>query len=263
MYVNDGKVSGTDFWSIENASNNGFLPHYVYITTIQEVGDSEIDTKTCIFISDNGLITTLAGKGHGRVKTIGKYYEIILTNDPKLIEDGVQAIDDEFLRWFIKNPTCEFVEVENNWEFLGDDYRRGGEQTLVYKIIIPQEEPKQKNQDYIDDCFRVLNGKNPIYEKETVEEAAKKYKDLNLPDDLYDAFIQGAKWQAEQLYKDDTIKTLEMGMSFLLQKIDKMYIDEEVLEIIKGYDIYQWDESSFNGKDTLTLEEWFNKFKKK
>jgi hypothetical protein len=40
---------------------------------------------------------------------IGK--KIILTTDPTLIADGVQAIDDEFLQWFIKNPSCVFVEV--------------------------------------------------------------------------------------------------------------------------------------------------------
>jgi len=29
---------------------------------------------------------------------------IILTTDQDLIADGVQAIDDEFLEWFVKNP---------------------------------------------------------------------------------------------------------------------------------------------------------------
>ena len=38
--------------------------------------------------------------------------KIILTTDQDLIKDGVQAIDDEFLEWFIKNPNCEDVEVE-------------------------------------------------------------------------------------------------------------------------------------------------------
>jgi hypothetical protein len=37
--------------------------------------------------------------------------KIILTTDPDLIKDGVQAIDDEFLEWFVKNPSCESVEV--------------------------------------------------------------------------------------------------------------------------------------------------------
>jgi hypothetical protein len=37
--------------------------------------------------------------------------KVILTTDADLIEDGVQAIEDEFLEWFVKNPSCESVEV--------------------------------------------------------------------------------------------------------------------------------------------------------
>jgi len=37
--------------------------------------------------------------------------KIILTTDQDLIADGVQAIDDEFLEWFVKNPSCEEVEI--------------------------------------------------------------------------------------------------------------------------------------------------------
>lgn len=37
-----------------------------------------------------------------RINTCKK---IILTTDQDLIKDGVQAIEDEFLEWFIKNPT--------------------------------------------------------------------------------------------------------------------------------------------------------------
>jgi len=32
--------------------------------------------------------------------------KIILTTDQDLIKDGVQAIGDGFLEWFVKNPTC-------------------------------------------------------------------------------------------------------------------------------------------------------------
>jgi len=38
-------------------------------------------------------------------------YKIILTTDQDLIKNGVQPIDDEFLEWFVKNPSCEDVEV--------------------------------------------------------------------------------------------------------------------------------------------------------
>jgi len=64
--------------------------------------------------------------------------KIILTTDGDLIKDGVQAIDDEFLEWFVKNPSCESIEVESGLFFYaeGEDRR--------YKIIISQEEPKQE-----------------------------------------------------------------------------------------------------------------------
>jgi len=59
-----------------------------------------------------------------------QFKKIILTTDPDLIEEGVQAIDDKFLEWFVKNPSCEFVEVEFIYE---------GFELDCYKIIIPQE----------------------------------------------------------------------------------------------------------------------------
>ena len=37
--------------------------------------------------------------------------KIILTTDPTLIADGVQAIDDEFLEWFVNNSSCEEVKI--------------------------------------------------------------------------------------------------------------------------------------------------------
>jgi len=37
--------------------------------------------------------------------------KIILTTDQDSIADGVQAIDDEFLEWFVKNPSCEEVKI--------------------------------------------------------------------------------------------------------------------------------------------------------
>jgi hypothetical protein len=72
--------------------------------------------------------------------------KIILTTDQDLIKDGVQAIDDEFLEWFVKNPSCERVEIydiNNKW------HKEDGSivSVSVYKIILPKEEPKQEK-DY-------------------------------------------------------------------------------------------------------------------
>ena len=74
--------------------------------------------------------------------------KIILTTDQDLIKDGIQAIDDEFLEWFVKNPSCEFIETERLEDGQYFDYLE--DNSVIegiyenYKIIIPKEEPKQE-----------------------------------------------------------------------------------------------------------------------
>jgi hypothetical protein len=77
--------------------------------------------------------TIAAGKFHTYINNGNMCKKIIMTTDPILILNGVQAIDDTFLEWFIKNPSCEYVDLiglrkEKGYEFLG------------YEIIIPKEE---------------------------------------------------------------------------------------------------------------------------
>ena len=65
--------------------------------------------------------------------------KIILTTDQDLIKDGVQAIDDDFLEWFVKNPSCERVAVQNKKLFDGflDPEYGSSKWRFEYKIIIP------------------------------------------------------------------------------------------------------------------------------
>ncbi len=82
-----------------------------------------------------------------------EYRKIILTTDQDLINEGVQPIDDEFLEWFVKNPSCESVEVElkNDWNL-----EKGLTMpNFFYKIITPEEEPKQSNWQ-----FEISSGHN-------------------------------------------------------------------------------------------------------
>ena len=71
--------------------------------------------------------------------------KIILTTDQDLINDGVQAIDDEFLEWFVKNPSCEEIQVELKTKQLVKPYDVYNESVSYYEIIIPQGEPKQES----------------------------------------------------------------------------------------------------------------------
>jgi len=63
--------------------------------------------------------------------------KIILTTDPLL--DGVQVIDDEFLEWFTKNPSREYVNFTSHGNEKG---------TKDYELIIPKEVPKQERYSY-------------------------------------------------------------------------------------------------------------------
>lgn len=67
--------------------------------------------------------------------------KIILTTDQDLIADGVQAIDDYFLEWFVKNPSCEEINVKKGKMKLNDDGEEYGFPDMsLYKIIIPSLE---------------------------------------------------------------------------------------------------------------------------
>ena len=78
---------------------------------------------------------------------------VIMTTDQDLINDGVQAIDNEFLEWFVKNSSCEEIKIEKQIGCIdldavcdfGEGYCPYTPDCLKnkYKIIIPKEEPKQ------------------------------------------------------------------------------------------------------------------------
>ena len=118
--------------------------------------------------------------------------KIILTTDQDLIKDDVQEIDDEFLEWFVNNPSCEWVEVVYGVIRLTENDNKG------YWISIPNvefnmsiEEPKQ----------------------ETLEEVALNYAKQSLLVTTKDGFIAGAKWQAERMYSEEEVRHL-MTLAF-------------------------------------------------
>jgi len=84
-------------------------------------------------------------------KTSNNCKKIILTTDDRLIVDGVQAINDEFLEWVIKNSSCEFVEtIYGLFNPMGRQVnpmnldQNHSQCFWKYKIIIPQDQPEQE-----------------------------------------------------------------------------------------------------------------------
>jgi hypothetical protein len=114
----------------------------IYITSNEEikVGDWCIDKHSVVYKQETDKIFT---EFTGAKK-------IILTTDFTLAPD-VHKIPDEFLEWFVKNPSCEEVGVELKTKQLVRPYDVYNETVSYYKIIIPQEEPKQEYK-YIGEC---------------------------------------------------------------------------------------------------------------
>ena len=181
---------GKYFISINiDQEQNHFKPQHIYITSDEEIKEDDW------MIWNNRVVQAI-----DTVYYSGK--KIILTTDQDLIADGVQAIDDEFLESFVKNPSCEHVKtdlVPVNYfgsETIVNSY---GFNKFIYKIIIPQEEPKQ----------------------ETLEEAAKRLYQKGLKDDLSLSFHDGVKfgavWQAERMYsEEEVLELLHKRMTYTL-----------------------------------------------
>jgi hypothetical protein len=238
------------------------LGRNIYITNDEEIKEGDysfyppfgvgknifIDGELCFHIESKD------GKGSFTQKTyqtLDRNKKIILTTDQSL--DGVQAIDDEFLEWFVgkakdSGKPIDIVEVE------GHIYK--GQDETEYKIIIPKEEPKQddlvyftKGKKYIQqDGVVILAGEketdgmviadpkktrsighyskdwNPkafkILEEpkqETLEEVAENYrlskKGFVTKYDCKKGFIEGAKWQQEQIGKSEFLQKLRATKS--------------------------------------------------
>lgn len=85
---------------------------------------------------------------HGNIgETIGDYYslqegykKIVLTNDLKLIEAGIQVLEFEFIEWFTKNNKTEFVQIDKHPEFYNL-------YIITIKKSIKEKKPKINKED--------------------------------------------------------------------------------------------------------------------
>jgi len=87
--------------------------------------------------------------------------KVILTTDIDLIKNGVQAIDEEFIDWFIKSPERVSVRTIRKYENFSE--KTNMFETSYYKTIIPQT-LESKMEDFFD--------------KTSVEDMIKKLEDL-------------------------------------------------------------------------------------
>jgi len=255
-----------------NSNLNGKVN--IYITSDEEIKEGDwfidlelSDIKQCTDVYKNGLPIS-----NNRVyPDLSNIKKIILATDQDLLKDGVQAIDDDFLEWFVKNQSCEVVEIEKtfvtnsglgyqeyavldsnfkvieiNTKIPQTSYYLGKvtilnsyEYVISYKIIIPQEEPKCTCIEHDPYCCQIHGGCPLCVKPETLEDTVLGHKTSLI---------------AQML---DSKETSEEP-----KQTKQMYSEEEVLHIIDSFEKLCYNYQSNKDWIQLKKSEWFKQFKK-
>jgi hypothetical protein len=207
---------------------------HIYIT-------SNEDIKEGAWRCDIELNRIEKGKETGTFKN---WKKIILTTDQDLIKDGVRAIGDDFLEWFVKNPSCESVSVNKQYITpLGDvvDFCYDNER-LNYKIIIPKEEPKQDTvgKEFYESADKVITVKRQEKKPHSFCETPEEQCTMNYCDE------NGCQNRVRHLVESKQ------------EQDKKMYSEEDMIE----FAVWMYLEVGSNKGKERTNKELFEQFKK-
>ena len=197
-----------DVFISDNMSQHGDATYNVnvYITSDEEIkeGDYFLYDETEIRYKTNG--TEYHGRdlchiSGNRRYPVNKSKKIILTTDQSL--DGVQKIDDDFLQWFVKNPSCEEVDL--------DTFSMGDK--VLYNVVFPKEEQKQHLID-------IMRGDEELG---LYEEPKQDYSGVHLRHCYQGEYEDGCKYGED----DCPAKPLEEPKQKTLEKLAKEYYPDE------------------------------------
>ena len=182
----------------DNASlnpNNGVYQN-IYITSEKEKiieGDWHINLSTNeVEKASKYLSINFISQSNFGISVRKQYKKIILTDNKDLVKDGVQAIDDEFLEWFVKNPSCEFVDVGIEGYKKNDMIDEST--SYKYKITITKEEQKQHLID-------IMKGDEELVST-MITDWLDKYGDPEMQKRMYSLEDMKLAFQAGQNYEN-------------------------------------------------------------
>jgi hypothetical protein len=274
------------YFLLPNIKGNDVKFQHIYITSDEEI--KEGDWFYCF--QNNNTLKCFKKEEQVLNGYHTKYTKIILTTDPDLIADGVQAIDDEFLEWFVKNPSCESIEVvkEINKSISAK------EPYYKYKIIIPEEihledifndEKKEgikkliQKQKLID--MMEQDEQLGLYQ-ETIEENCctpvgqiKRYVDCKgcdrkpkqeTPEEVAERLVKETTLYGSQeasigssarSYFETELRCVLLGMKW---QMERSYSEEEVFNLLM--ELSSRDINSYS-RTPHSVANWFEQFKKK
>jgi hypothetical protein len=191
----------------ESVTDDTSENYHVYIVSSEKIKEHDW------FLDENNELKTFI-KIWNYKKLSPDYKKVIMTTNPVVIKAGIKAIDDEFLEWFIKNPSCRFVEVSHQLH----------KDEPLYKIIIPQEEPNpfEIPKALPDDVFyQSLEPK-----QETLEEAIKPLANFIIENATPIEGQDGAYYHFSEVCK------------LLKLQSKRMYSEEEVMDMFHNFSMH-------------------------
>jgi hypothetical protein len=259
--------------------------------------DEEIKIRDWYYdINDNESLFPIYQRSQDTKFYIG-CEKIILTTDPQLIANGVQPIPDEFLEWFVKNPSCENVEVRYSYPTI-DDEGDGSISEGYWLLIIPEENKIYRecpngcrgklsylmsNNECLCSCgtkWNIETNKIIIPKEEPKQEC--NWSDIEedcvndececerkeiLSQAKHRALKQETLEKAAEIYashslKEERQKDLNMGFQDGAKwQEQRMYSEEEILDLLNKREDYINSED--NIFDYQSTNQWFEQFKKK
>ena len=230
LYYFNGKKSGFYLYPSNQmliSRNSNYSNKNIYITSSDEKikkGDwvlfmfDEVTEIVKVTTIVNNAFDSKEGFGYG----LEYCKKITLTTDQDLIKDGVQAIDDEFLEWFVKNPSCKFVEVRKekySERFDNDKSPIGNPNTWGNRwlVLIPKEEP-----NIISDWLE--QNRNPEIDKQVEKEFE---------------YLSKQEIKFEDVFNDDKKENLKKFIDEIINPSQPNQALKDAAERLKGRELFK------------------------
>ena len=248
-----------DIWFKYKEPTECFKNYNIYITSNEEIknGDYVLSDISVGALYLDGKINTAAMLAEGQWK------KVVITTNQDL--DDVQAIDDEFLEWFMKNPNCEEVEVtydvlkpfksENKGYLIhcpdNEVLEEPKQETTLKELLLQLRNtpmtfvPKEEQKQHLIDMMR-YDEELGLYEEpkqETLEEAAEKFA-INI------------QTKAGTMSRENAIEWFKAGFRY---QAKIMYSDEEVFNLCRAFATFVAHKDPSYKKQ----QEWFEQIKKR
>lgn len=224
-----GTEVGKPYWTYSkdwkhhmSVTDASVRPHNMYITSNSKFVRDEYITDGIEVIKATPKLVDAQGLVDRR-----DWNKIIITTDQELIKDGVHSIGEEFLKWFVENPTCTKVEVVYGlFNTMGrqvdpNDLGQNHSKCIwKYKIITTKEESKLQCKDCNDNLTDCTCTEDTVdMKQETIE---------------YD-LLQHIKFCLECKNESQAIRLIE---KYGFQKQEERYSEEEVMDMFHNLSMH-------------------------